>query len=54
MPDVDHRQMCKYENKFVPGYSLVVERLEQIRKLLLKEDQASQSGTFEDVRANLL
>lgn len=54
MPDVDHREMCKYESKFADGYSLVVERLSRIRDSLLKENSASDIEAFEEVRVNLL
>jgi hypothetical protein len=54
MPDVDHRQMCKYEHKFVPGYNLVINRLQRIQAALQKEDLASHDEVFAEVRANLL
>ena len=54
MPDVDHRQMCKYEHKHVPGYRLVIKRLRKIRAKLRKEDLASHDEVFAEVRANLL
>ncbi|KAE9364446.1 hypothetical protein N431DRAFT_563751 [Stipitochalara longipes BDJ] len=49
MPDVDHREICKYESKFVDGYSLVVDRLARIRGVLMKENSASHIEAFEEL-----
>lgn len=53
MPDADHRQMCKFVNKFVEGYTLVVDRLSRIRAELRKESTSSDTEVPEEVRASL-
>jgi hypothetical protein len=47
MPDVDHREMCRFSNKFHDGYNLIVERLTRLRKILLALDDSDE----EDMRS---
>lgn len=42
MPDVDHREMCRFSNKFHDGYNLIVERLTRLWKILLAEDDSDE------------
>ena len=52
MPDVDHKEMCRFDNKFQGGYILVVERLTRIRDILLGQNISAGTESLGEVRAD--
>lgn len=59
MPDVDHREMCRFSNKFHDGYNLIVERLIRLQRTLLvlddnEEDDIQSTRSTVEVRKNEL
>ena len=49
MPDVNHKEMCRFSHRFQPGYDLIVERLCRIRDRLLKQITEAYKESFEEV-----
>jgi hypothetical protein len=52
MPDVDHKEMCRFDNRFQDGYILVIERLSQLRDILLGKKIAAVTEYLGEVGAD--
>lgn len=49
MPNVDHREMCRFDDRYGEAYLMVVETLQEIRDLLLEQRIPSHTQGSEEV-----
>ena len=51
MPNVNHNEMCKFENKFSVGFDLVIERLGRIQDRMLGRDIGTETDILQEVHS---
>jgi hypothetical protein len=49
MPNVDHREMCRFDNRYGAAYLMVVGTLQEIRDSLLERRIPSHTQGSEEV-----